>query len=156
MRVSDDELVQIYADFLNAKETMYYTHYRLLDVNGDGVMDLLVSGDGEKYWNVLTYRYGFVSSVASMDFYICEDGILERCYTQLIAGGGGAEQEYHQFLKLRDFQREVLDYLIYDKATDTYYADKIGTVIPRDEAEAILAQYTRIDQDMHPISQLLN
>lgn len=156
VRVSDDELVQIYADFLNAKETMYYTHYRLLDVNGDGVKDLLVSGDGEKYWNVLTYRYGFVSSVASMDFYICEDGILERCYTQLIAGGGGVEQEYHQFLKLRDFQREELDYLIYDKATDTYYADKIGTVIPRDEAEAILAKYTRIDQDMHPISQLLN
>ena len=49
VRVSDDELNRIYTDFLANRADSIYTHCRILDINGDGVKDLLLSGDGEKY-----------------------------------------------------------------------------------------------------------
>ena len=51
---SDDELLQIYKDCLSrAGSDLFYTHYRIMDINGDGVKDLLLSGGGERYWECL-------------------------------------------------------------------------------------------------------
>lgn len=66
---SDDELLRIYRDYAD-KQDSFYTHYRLMDINGDGVKDLLLSGDGERYWDIWTYRYGNLIPLATMDFYL--------------------------------------------------------------------------------------
>ena len=154
VRLSGEDLREVYADHLRGKKDLHYTHYRILDVNGDGVEDLLLSGDGEKYWTIYTYRYGIVYPVTSMDFYLCEDGILEQAYNQYISEG--VEEERHHFLRLNVFREEELDLVVYNKATASYQSDIHGTPVPREEAEATLAKYMRIDQGMQPISDLLN
>lgn len=155
VRVSHDELIQIYKDHLSAREDLWYTHYRLLDINGDGVDDLLVSGDGDKFWNILTYRYGIVTSVLVADFYLCEDGVIERFTIE--HRDWGVEVDRHRFMRLREMTgRETLAFAAYNKASDSWESDYDATPMDAGDAEAILAQYPRIDQGMCPISELLN
>lgn len=67
----------MYKDYASRQDS-FYTHYRIMDINGDGVKDLLLSGDGEYYWWGMTYRYGILMNLVTWDFYLCEDNIMER------------------------------------------------------------------------------
>lgn len=65
VRVSSEELRDIYRNYLLGRESLHYSHYRILDLNGDGVEDLLLKGENDSYigntdfyWTALTYRYG--------------------------------------------------------------------------------------------------
>lgn len=152
---SDDELLQIYRDYVNkARSDLFYTHYRIMDINGDGVKDLLLSGGGESYWSVWTYRYGNRYPLAHMDFYLCEDNVMES--VELVHRGKGVEIEGTTFLRFNGFDLEMLDFAAYNKATASWQSDYYGTPMSEADAKAILAKYSRVDQGMQPISQLLN
>ena len=150
---SDDELLQIYKDCLS-RQGSFYTHYRIMDINGDGVKDLLRSGDGERYWDIVTYRYGNLQLLPTMDFYLCENNVMEQI--ELFNKEEGVEIEGTSFSRCNGFNREELDFAAYNKATASWQSDYIGTPMPEADAEAILAKYSRVDQGMQPISQLLN
>lgn len=150
---SDDELLRIYRDYAD-KQDSFYTHYRLMDINGDGVKDLLLSGDGEYYWWGMTYRYGILMNLVTWDFYLCEDNIMER--DELVRRGEGVEIDGTSFFRYNGFNREELDFVAYNKATASWQSDYIGTPMSEADAKAILAKYSRVDQGMQPISQLLN
>lgn len=159
VRVSSEELREIYANYLNSKDDIHYSHYRILDINGDGVDDLLLKGEDDAfigntdyYWMAMTYRYGRTKSIAS-DFYLCEDGILESVDAR---NDEGAEMTGHEFIRYNGFTKEVLGFTVYNKATDSWQSDWYGTSMDTAAAEAILAKYPRIDQGMRPISELLN
>lgn len=155
VRVPDDELMRLYTEHLNEMgDIMNYTHYRILDVNGDGVKDLLLSGDGDKYWNGLTYRYSIVTYVDIWDFYLCEGNVVE-C-DSLSCQGIGVEVDGKKFFRYDGFDRETLDFVVYNKATASWQSDYFGTPMPEADAQAILAKYPRVDQGMRPISELLN
>ena len=162
VRVSNEGVVGIYRDFLNGMENIHYSHYRILDINGDGVDDLLLKGKNDAimgntdfYWLALTYRYGAIEGFAS-DFYLCDDGVLEKVETRY-AGGFGVEKNGHQFIRCNEFEEETLDFVVYNKATASWQTDWWDEEpISEDEANAVLAKYPRIDQDMRPISELLN
>lgn len=150
---SDDELLRIYKDCLSRQDS-FYTHYRIMDINGDGVKDLLRSGDGDRYWDIVTYRYGILMNLVTWDFYLCEDNIMER--DELVRRGEGVEIEGTSFSRCNGFNREELDFVAYNKATASWQSDYIGTPMSEADAKAILAKYSRVDQGMQPISQLLN
>lgn len=150
---SDDELLRIYKDCLSRQDS-FYTHYRIMDINGDGVKDLLRSGDGDRYWDIVTYRYGILMNLVTWDFYLCEDNIMER--DELVRRGEGVEIEGTSFSRCNGFNREELDFVAYNKATASWQSDYIGTPMSEADAKAILARYSRVDQGMQPISQLLN
>lgn len=162
VRVSDTELLDIYKTYLKERENMHYSHYRILDINGDGVDDLLLKrendsllGNTDYYCLALTYRYGIVTGFAS-DFYLCEDGVLEHVDTRH-AGGFGVEKDGHEFLRCDGLETEVLDFVAYNKSTASWQADWWDNIpITEEEADAILAKYPRIDQGMRPISELYN
>ena len=162
VRVSNEEIVEIYRDFLNSMENIHYSHYRILDINGDGVDDLLLKGENDAimgntdfYWLALTYRYGTIEGFAS-DFYLCENGVLE-CVETRHAGGIGVEKDGHQFIRCTGFQQEILDFVAYNKSTASWQTDWWDEeLITEEEANTILAKYPRIDQGMRPISELLN
>ena len=153
VRLSDDELLQMYKDYASRQDS-FYTHYRIMDINGDGVKDLLLSGDGEHYWWGMTYRYGILMNLVTWDFYLCEDNIMER--DELVRRGEGVEIEGTSFSRCNGFNREELDFVAYNKATASWQSDYIGTPMSEADAKAILAKYSRVDQGMQPISQLLN
>lgn len=153
VRLSDDELLQMYKDYASRQDS-FYTHYRIMDINGDGVKDLLLSGDGEYYWWGMTYRYGILMNLVTWDFYLCEDNIMER--DELVRRGEGVEIDGTSFFRYNGFNREELDFVAYNKATASWQSDYIGTPMSEADAKAILAKYSRVDQGMQPISQLLN
>ena len=150
---SDDELLRIYKDCLSRQDSIY-THYRIMDINGDGVKDLLRSGDGDHYWDIVTYRYGNLQLLPTMDFYLCENNVMEQI--ELFNKEEGVEIEGTSFFRCNGFQQEMLDFAAYNKATASWQSDYYGTPMSEADAKAILAKYSRVDQGMQPISQLLN
>ena len=161
VRISDEKLMEIYKTQA-LKSDIDYTHYRLLDINGDGVKDLLRKGAGDSYigktdyyWSALTYRYGQLWPLYIGDFYLCEDGILEIREDRY--PDAGVEVECSRFVRLSGFEIEELDFVAYNKATASWQGDWWGEkLMTKEEAEAILAKYSRVDQGMRPISELLN
>ena len=150
---SDDELLRIYKDCLSRQDS-FYTHYRIMDINGDGVKDLLRSGDGDQYWDIVTYRYGNLQLLPTTGFYLCENNVMEQI--ELFNRDEGVEIEGTRFLRCNGFEQETLDFVAYNKATASWQSDYIGTPMSEADAKAILARYSRVDQGMQPISQLLN
>ena len=125
-----------------------------MDINGDGVKDLLRSGDGDRYWDIVTYRYGNLQLLPTMDFYLCENNVMEQI--ELFNKEEGVEIEGTSFFRCNGFQQEMLDFAAYNKATASWQSDYFGTPMSEADAKAILARYSRVDQGMQPISQLLN
>ena len=162
IRVSQEELLKIYRNKLNSMKDMYYSHYRILDINGDGVDDLLLKGKNDAligntdfYWIALTYRYGRIVSFGS-DFYLCEDGVLERVETRYHDIDAGVEKNGQEFLRYNGFEKKILDFVVYNKATASWFADwRDEEPISEEEANDILEKYPRIDQGMRPIAELL-
>lgn len=163
VRVSDAELRDIYRNTLLEMENMHYSHYRILDINGDGVDDLLLKGEDDAligktdfYWIALTYRYGRVEGFAS-DFYLCEDGVLEKCEDRhRFENDLPIELNGHQFLRCHGFQDEYLEFVAYNKSTASWQGDWHNEIpMTEEEAQEILAKYPRIDQGMRPIEELL-
>ena len=162
VRVSQEELLEIYRSYLANMKSMHYSHYRILDINADGVDDLLLKGEDDAfigktdfYWMALTYRYGIIEGIAS-DFYLCENGVLEHTDTRH-TGGIGVEIDGHEFFRYNGLEKETLDLVTYNKATASWSTDWWDEKsISEAEANAIIAQYPRIDQGMRPISELLN
>lgn len=151
---------KFYSDYVReqaADGSCLFTHYRFLDLNGDGIEDLLLSGDGEMFWQFEVYRYGRIAYSRMMDLYLCENGVLEDCsILREGADSGNIEIEEHVFYRFHEnFQLEVLDYAAYNKATAAWQSDRDGTPMDTAEAEAILAKYPRIGQEMRPVSELL-
>ena len=164
VRVSSEELLRIYKDYLNRqieRGNMHYSHYRILDINGDGVDDLLLKGEADPfigntdyYWMAVTYRYGQIVGFAA-DFYLCENNILEKIDTRH-TGGFGVEIDGHQFVRCHGLDEKVLDFAAYNKATGSWQVDWWSeNSMTDEEANAILAKYPRIDQGMRPIEELL-
>ena len=160
IQVSDEELYQIYRERLNG--TTRYSHYRILDINGDGVDDLLLKGEDSAlggntdfYWTALTYRYGTITKIAS-DFYLCEDGVLEKVVDKHDTGPG-VEINGHWFMRINEFEEDRFAFAAYNKATASWQGDWYGEIpMTEEEANNILVQYPRIDQGMRPISEFLN
>lgn len=161
-RISGEALREIYRNFLLDMNGMNYSHYRMLDINGDGVEDLLLKGENDSligntdfYWCAFTYRYGAVQAILMEDFYLCENGVLEKVSTRH-AGGIGVEKDGHQFLRCNGFGQELYELVIYNKSTAGWQTDWWDEEpISEETANAILAKYPRIDQGMRPISELL-
>lgn len=164
VRVSGTELREIYRDHLkdlDAKGYMNFSHYRILDINGDGVEDLLLKGEDDSfightdyYWIALTYRYGQILNMQIGDFYLCENGVLEFVETR--HQDLGVEVNGHRFIRMDGFEEKNLGFAAYNKATASWWGDWHNEIpMTEDEANAILAKYPRIDQGMIPIADLL-
>ena len=89
-----------------------------------------------------------------MDFYLCENNVMEKI--ELFHEEAGVEIEGTSFFRCNGFQQEMLDFAAYNKATASWQSDYYGTPMSEADAKAILAKYSRVDQGMQPISQLLN
>ena len=161
VRVSDEELLDIYREYVRNHEDSNYIKYRILDINGDGVDDLLLksgdirmSEDNNTYNAAVTYRYGKTFWIAAY-FYLCEDNVLEVMNIRP-DGLGGKEREGHQFQRIIGLEEELYELVVYSGTNGKWMADWWNEQpITDEEAEAILAKYPRIDQGMRPISELL-
>ena len=117
--------------------------------------DSALGGNTDFYWTALTYRYGTITKIAS-DFYLCEDGVLEKVVDKHDTGPG-VEINGHWFMRINEFEEDRFAFAAYNKATASWQGDWYGEIpMTEEEANNILVQYPRIDQGMRPISEFLN
>lgn len=169
VRLSQEELTEVYRELVQ-KSSIERSHYRILDINGDGVEDLLLKGKNDSiigntdfYWSAYTYRYGSVLPLPVADFYLCENGVLEKAETKYRDGveiGGNVydhvEVTGHTYLRLNGFTEEPLEFVAYNKATAGWQGDWQGEIpLTEADANAILSKYPRLDQGMQPIAELI-
>jgi len=134
-------------------------HYALVDVDGDGVDDLLLqcvnllSYDGAKnsFHSIYTMRDGEVCEIFSTkgsNLYLCQGGVFEQSYPN--------GHYYHRFLP----EFECLEYVGYNTQDGQWYTDSDGrrsnasrVVTTEEEAKAIIAKYPRMDIKLRPVSE---
>lgn len=140
-------------------------YYALVDVTGDGEPELLLAREQRHFNDILTIQDGKVVSVAfwsNMD--LCEDGIiLKTSYFPL----DGISDDYNNpctygFCRIADGEEgkkylerfEYIDCSIETREwTKTDEVTGEQTPIAREEIEAFLAQYPKLDVEMKPISE---
>ncbi len=163
--LSDGELTEEYAKQAADVIACYgYTRYCLRDLNGDGVKDLLLSADSMAdidpvsttyYWSAYTIRYGTLLKLKAHSFYLCEEDVLES-YSWSGSQVGEGTQEEHVFCRLKDREMEILDSIIYLRATDSWVSGEDYSSISLEEVQAVMDKYPRIEQGMRPISELMD
>lgn len=164
VRLSDEEVTEKYRELAGSLiEAIDYCRYRLIDINNDGVLDLLLSSDSladlfpdssSYYWSAYTYRYGTLLKLQVSDFYLCAEGVLEAAGDSPAPEGG--KRYHHKYLYLEDEDVRVLDYVVYDQGPDLWKLGETEEEISAQEAQAIREKYPRIDQGMKPIEELMD
>lgn len=135
--------------------------YTLMDVNGDGVNELITretasKADGTEYsiLRIHSIRDGELWDMNMGTFaYVCEGGILEETLDFLEEGDRG---EYWQYYRCTVNGAEPIEKIVRDPYT-LYWgyvqAGKEGRTITEEEAMAIRNSYERITLDMKPFPE---
>lgn len=153
VRLPETELTQRYRDWMAASKESWHTDFRLLDINADGVKDLLLSGNGEYFWQAVTFRHGSIVSLVEDSFYLCENGVLELISTRW---DGGIEMDGHQYMRITESGRDILELVVYNKASASWQSDWYESEMTQSQAQTIMDRYSRLDQGMMPIEEFLN
>ena len=153
-KLTETERLAIYSDIIKKdQETASYpsNYYCLMDVNGDGIEDLLLGETADYFGDAYTI---FNAKSATIHFWshmnMCEGNILEIT-------GSSNEHESHLYYRMEENGRTFIEAVYY-----TYYPEawshQVGLQekwidISKSEFDAIVASYPRIALDMKPISE---
>ena len=149
----------LYAQYIAGKMDRYENaenyQYALLDVNGDGVQEL-ITRDVESHFMDETYYLLSIHSIKDGKLwdmgidrftYVCEGGILEDAKDYAKQGNDGA---YHYFYRCTPNGVEPIEKIVSDPIT-LYWghalAGQDGKTVTEETAKSILASYKRIDLD---------
>ena len=146
---------------LDRHENAVNYQYCLLDVNGDGVEEL-ITRDVESYFRGETYYLLSIHSIKDgklwdmgMDFFthVCEGGVLEDSEDHLDYGDGSA---YHYFYRYTENGFEPIEKIVRDPIS-LYWghalAGQDGKTVTEEKAKSILNSYKRIELDWKPFSE---
>ena len=163
--VTSVNYTDLYAKYITGKLDRYENavnyQYCLLDVNGDGVAELItrdveVKFRGELYYqlSIHTIRDGKLWDMDMECFsYVCEGGILEVAEDHLDYGDGSA---YHYFYRCTENGVEPIEKIVRDPIT-LYWghalAGQDGKTVTEEKAKSILASYKRLELDWKPFTQ---
>lgn len=140
-------------------------YYALVDVTGDGEPELLLGRDERHFNDILTIQDG---KVVAIDYWtnlnLCEDNVILRTsYFPLdVVSDDYDNPRYYSFGRIQEGEngklyREVFLSLDCDTATRewTMTNEETGeqTPIAKEDIDAFLAQYPKLDIEMKPISE---
>ena len=135
--------------------------YALLDVNGDGIEELItrdniMKTNGETYLilSIHTIRDGELWDMGINSFtYVCEGGVLEDSLDFVDYGDGS---RYYSFYRCTDDGAEMIEKVVRDPFT-LYWghalAGQDGKTITEEKAKSILESYKRIELDWKPFTK---
>lgn len=147
--VSDEERMSIYSGHLQSIPAELRTersHYCLLDLNGDGVEDLLV-GTEDQFRDALTVHNGQLKAISQWcTMHLCEGSILR------ITSGNT-----HTFYRFEEGSMVMVDCLNFDAELSRYNRSADGDdyyeqTLTEAEYEAILESYRVVPLPMTPVS----
>ena len=62
----------------------------------------------------------------------------------------------HQYMRITESGREILELVVYNKATASWQSDWYANEMTQSQAQTIMDRYPRLDQGMMPIEEFLN
>lgn len=148
------------AERLEGENTAELT-YTLMDLNGDGVEELLIEGpffiNGERAGTALGMYSQAGAELLDMNIlpvhYVCENNVLEY------ATSDDTGAEYHNYYIMTDVSVKIIDTIEYDPVEEIWTRDQDGPfnfneqVIPEAEARSIIDSYKRLELDMRPLTE---
>ena len=156
----DAAYLSSYGDWINYMvEEMKFRDlkYALVDVDGDGVEELLLqcehlenyNGDKNSFWGLFNIENGEIETIVrgslrGSNFYLCQGGFIEQAYTNshdyfaadgtLVESVGCLEEKWY-----------------HKQGGDPGEGFSESDVVTAEEANAIIAQYPRMDIDFRPV-----
>ena len=150
------------ANYLARFEKAQDYEYALLDIDGNGVQELIAKDsqqerDHQIYYNLTVYtiRDGKVKKVAYGISHVLEGGILETSEEHVPNNDG---REFYEFSRYREDTVEMIEKVVRDSATSYWgrvEAGKEGRTVREEEALSVIESYKskRIKLDMKPFSE---
>lgn len=147
------------ANYLDRFEKAQDYEYALLDIDGNGVQELIAKDspqerDHQVYYNLTIYtiRDGEVKQVAYGVAHILEGGILEISEEHIPNNDG---HEFYEFSQYREDTVEMIEKVVRDSTTSYWgrvEAGKEGRNVQAEEALSVINAYKakRIELDMKP------
>lgn len=134
------------------RSDLYYT---FMDINTDGIDDLVIGNADGKINQVLTITKGVVAEIdANLSGYLYEENILmQPDYWD--------HTKTFRFYQLNDSEVEFLFYLDYDQRTNTWcqsfedFDRDLASPISEQEAQQILDAYTPVKLKMQPLMEFV-
>ena len=150
------EMVEKYGDYgawLKAtyKKVMDSVYYSILDVNSDGVEDLLLGNEEGKHSTVKTIQNGVVVDLyLGGECWLCEDGAI-------INHDRYSFQENYYIIRLGAYDSNGNNVTLLERLTndrrEAFWTDQNGNMITEEEAERILAQYIPREIPVSPLME---
>ena len=156
-----DPYARYIADKMERYEDAVKYQYTLLDVNNDGIEELITRDNimmtnGETYLilSIHTLRDGELWDMGINNFtYICEDGILEDSLDFVDYGDGS---QYYSFYRCTENGAEMIEKIVRDPIT-LYWghtlAGQDGKTVTEEKAKSILASYKRLELEWKPFTE---
>mgnify|MGYP004609537389 FL=1 len=145
-----DPYAQYIADALIRYDNAKNYTYTLMDLNGDGINELVTSQpDGDQdtvSLYVFTIRDGELKQYASDVSYICAGGILEKCEEDQADQG-----RYYGFYRCGADAPELIEKIVRDPYTlywGRVQAGQEGRTVREEEAMEVIASYQHLSLDM--------
>lgn len=156
-----DPYAQYIAYKLDRYDNAANYEYTLMDVNGDGMEELITreeafKADGTSYpiLRIHSIRDGELWDMNMGTFaYVCEGGILEETLDFLEDGDRG---EYWQYYRCTENGAEPIEKIVRDPYTlywGRVQSGKEGRTVTEEEAMAVRNSYKRMELDMKPFPQ---
>ena len=125
--------------------------YTLMDLNGDGVQELITKEPDGQEMTIFTIRNGERKDYARGVSYICEGNILEECEIW-----DDTERRYYGFYRCGAEEAEFIEKVVRDPYTLYWghaFAGQDGKTIREDQAWEIINSYKHIDLTMKSFTE---
>ena len=141
-------------DYMVSEENYEDLKYALIDVDGDGVEELLLQcehvprydGNKNSFFSLLTMKDGQVEQVAkASNLYLCEEGVIDNAFVD--------SNSHYYFTKEHTLESVVYSQDKWHKHGDWGSADDPVVDITEKEAAAIIAKYPHMEIDFKPIDE---
>ena len=149
------------ANYLDRFEKAQNYEYALLDIDGNGVQELVAKDSPQErdhqtyyYLSVYTIQDGEVKNVAGGISHILEGGILESSDEH---APGNSNRAFYEFFRYTEDGGQMIEKIMYEP--DGYWArqenGKDGRAVQEEEALSVLNAYKakRIELDMKPFAE---
>lgn len=153
------ERMELYRGYVKKDQESAYipsTHYMLMDVNGDGLDELLLTYDESCIKNIISVENG---ELIKLMFWTrvrpCENGVWERFSEQ------DNTNEWHCYFTMDLEGERRMEYILYYSDENLWYSDSDGDYyldqqLTEAEFEAIKASYGAVPMSLKPIAEFID